>query len=713
MPWAPPYTVTVPTPGSDRGDDTVPQPTEVELWTDLKNFIDDSTPVISQAAAFTSAGAVRLPSGFTIPVCSAQMPTYMKDHANSVATALGLTTLVCTGTNDQLVINAAIQKATTMVGIGNPATAESGTLGVKVELSAGQFNVTNSVIFADKIHLAGQGMGATRIAVSNQSAWPEVTTGGTGNTFTHGRPVISIVAGNGTGPTWDTWMLTDLEVYGGGDHGPGSVCGIQIFTNSGPGGGSSSGYVAGPDNAGHIHDVAITQCSQIGLLINGPKLSGSSDTDGAPTTGGSGTDAQAMVMTGMKIFHTGWHGMVVMGADSYMSNIDVGSTGNNTALGRVSFGILAGGGGLFFNNVKSWYAKRAGVTATPTLSGSAYYVSTQKLNMFGCEAQEAFNHGFVFRNCRGQLQSMHANSCGTDGIYTDSVTHGTLNAGSNSRTTNDCAGFYFIGGNTNIIFDGHAYNQLPATPNGIAWGIRNDVSMASSFLRLAFYSQGTNTTAPIPSPWNGHSLGPNTFYWFSGDTGNSDVVQTNLTMTSTSSPVFAVYKYRNTTGARVIGTTTVEDPDQLRANVTGGAVWYRVEALVFFHADDATDAKLGLRVTQTGVTGTVNVNLSASGEDASGATKNYYGVVTAQNADLTFPFAGGQTGGLGTVSNAGQRVARFNGVIYVGGTVDTARIGVVVAEQTAGMGVVIASPSYLSVTALRQETPPFATGTVT
>jgi hypothetical protein len=680
-----------------------PGPT-YDLWYDT-----DDTTTATQAL-----------SGFSIPVACSTAPEYMKDFAAAIGTELGIP-LVCTGTNDEQIINGAIQAAyDTATHIG---------LGGKVMLSNGEFFIGGSIVMKIGVHLTGQGHGATLITASNPESaaiWPRValneeyaTTGpyAPQEPFWSGTAMIRLIdpypelgpddPGGGQNQTFsapDAWRISELTLNGGSNGSTytdsnGHINGITIAINSNN---SSNNPIVGPDNMGMIDHVGIASVSCIGLFMPDGAIRGytnnASGPDGITGAGALGGDAQAIHLHNIRIYRTGFHGAYLGPADLMASNLDIGSTGNRTfSPKRVSCGVVCFGGNLIISDSKAWYCKTGGLTSadSPTLSGTGWYIGTGKVSLMNLEAQEAENHGFVLRNCRGVMQGLCANSCGTD---TTMVVPGVGTQPNpdliDVRKFQDAAGFYLIGGNGGLVLDGQAYNQRPATPNGMAYGVRNDVSVPNSFIRCTFYTEGHGGTPP-PVGWNGQPFDTTTLHWIGGTSATPPF--TNITQIPPLALPQETYKYRTAAAPTITGTTLTEDTG-LRLVVAGGAKWYEIEALIYYNGDATGDTKIGIQAIQlTGTAGTVELRTTGSGEDAALATKNYfqYGTSSTMTAvQQAFVFGANGTGA------ANQRAARFVGTVYAGSVVGTVAISVIRAENVAATGVIINSPSFLKVTAI-------------
>ena len=650
-------TITSSTLGEEEVRDTVAD--FVVAGSNMTITHDDSANTLTFSSSGGSGGAAEV--GFAIPVAASDAPTYQRNWAANIATELGIASLVCDGTADDIQIQAAIDAAEDLVSAG---------FGAHVILSSGHFYLANdaSIIHHPRVKVSGQGVGNTFIEPDSQSGWTAITMGG----FTTGRPLWDMYLETPSSSGGGTSELSHLTINGEGyTTESGRITGLRVHhqTNNG-----STHPVVGPDAFHTVHHIAVCDVTDVGIWIPG----------GETGLSGGSADTQACHFHNIRVFHTGSHGIIAGGADNLFHHIDVGSTGNKT-LGspEAAYGYWIDGGNHHFTACKAWYNRRAGVAGT-SLSGVGWYINNTRVQMDACETQEAFNHGFYFRNARGTFNSLMAHSCGTDSA--NSTT---------GRSSNDCAGFYLQSGCRSMILTGYAFNQSPASTNGITYGLYNEGGVPNSYIMVAWYSE-SSSGSPAPTNKGGAAFGSTTLYWIGGDTTSGATTTTNI---GGSSGATSITKYRTTAATAVTGTTATAD-SSLTATLTTSAAarWFRYEALVIYNGDTTTDARIGVRLTPTGSSATTELNSQFEYINNSGSPDTDYDYETQTGTAAITHVVGAEAGGAG---GANRRSVLIKGMAYVGAAITSAALAVVCSEDGGtGTGVIINQPSYLFVEAV-------------
>ncbi|GAA3290685.1 hypothetical protein Dvina_19145 [Dactylosporangium vinaceum] len=277
--------------------------------------------VLRAGEASADVGAASRPTRIT--VASKDAPAYIREGAN----------YVCTGTNDQDKINAAIAEAATGDASGNSRGALNA-----VELSGGQFYCSGSILLRSGIDVQGAGPFATVLVAVNLTA---ASGAGTrvglvklADINVHGAGIhdLTLEGGNASGGTCDALVFTgdpDHDPTGYPDSSPDPCCYaynlfVVNFRSAGVGGAGRSGLVAEKDSRGtFFHSSTVRKISGDAVLMDSPDSHidrmhiGGVDGNGVHILGGN------VKVTNTKAYYCNTAGFAVEGDRSTLSAVEV------------------------------------------------------------------------------------------------------------------------------------------------------------------------------------------------------------------------------------------------------------------------------------------------------------------------------------------------------------------------------------------------------
>ena len=245
-----------------------------------------------------------------ITVASKDAPAYIRAEAN----------YVCTGTNDQNTINAAIAEAAT-----GPIAGSSERALNAVELSGGQYNCSGSVLLRSGVDVLGAGPFASILRA------------------------VNLTAASGAGTRVGLVKLFDLNTHGCGIHG-------MTLEGGGAGGGTCDGLVycndTGSNPSGYPYTSPDPYCYAHDLYVRGFKGAG---------VGGAGrnglyaeADMRGTYFHSSTVRDCSGDGVVLNGTpDSHVDRIHVG--------GCDGYGININSGNNKVTNCKAFYCETGGM----------------------------------------------------------------------------------------------------------------------------------------------------------------------------------------------------------------------------------------------------------------------------------------------------------------------------------------------------------------
>jgi hypothetical protein len=324
----------------------------------------DRRRVVGAALAGVAAGVAAVPSPaaagvgvgsrpLRITVAAKDAPAYIKAEAN----------YVCTGTNDQVAINAAITEAAT-----GPVAGSSERALNAVELSGGQFYCSGSILLRSGVDVMGAGPFASVLRA------------------------VNLNAATGAGPRVGLVKLFDLNTHG---------CGLHGFTldGGGTGGGTCDALVYANDSAANPTGYPYTSpdpcCYAYDLFVRGFRT---------PGVGGAGrnglyaeTDMRGTFFHSSTVRDCSGDGVVLNGTpDSHVDRLHIG--------GIDGYGINVNSGNNKVTNSKAYYCNIAGMR----FSGSR--------GTFTCIEVQDSVVGFDISGTPCVIAGLTADTCRDDGI---------------------------------------------------------------------------------------------------------------------------------------------------------------------------------------------------------------------------------------------------------------------------------------------------------
>lgn len=288
-----------------------------------------------------------------ITVAAKDAPAYIKNDAN----------YVCTGTNDQNTINAAIAEAAT-----GPIAGSSERALNAVELSGGQYYCSGAILLRSGVDVAGAGAFASVLRA------------------------VNLTTASGAGSRVGLVKLFDLNTHGCGIHGftlegggaGGGTCDGLVYSNNGASNPSGYPYTS-PDPYCYAHD----------LFVRGFR---------SPGVGGAGrnglyaeTDMRGTWFYSANVRDCSGDGIVLNGTpDSHVDRVHVG--------GCDGYGINVASGNNKVTNSKAFYCNTAGMR----LAGSR--------GTFTCLEAQDCAVGFEISGTPCVVAGITADTCRDDGI---------------------------------------------------------------------------------------------------------------------------------------------------------------------------------------------------------------------------------------------------------------------------------------------------------
>ncbi|WP_117212236.1 right-handed parallel beta-helix repeat-containing protein [Allorhizocola rhizosphaerae] len=344
------------------------------------------------AGVATGAGAAQAGPGvgsrpLRITVAAKDAPAYIKAEAN----------YVCTGTNDQNTINAAIAEAAT-----GPVAGSSERALNAVELSGGQYYCSGSILLQSGVDVAGAGMFASVLRA------------------------VGLTAVSGAGARVGLVKLFDTNTHG---------CGLHGFTLEGGGtaGGTCDGLVYSNDGAsnpsGYPYTSPDPDCYAYDLFVRGFRTPG---VDGAGRNGlYAETDMRGTLLHTCQVRDCSGDGIVLGGTpDSHIDRVHIG--------GCDGYGINVASGNNKVTNSKAYYCNIAGMR----LAGSR--------GTFSCLEVQDSVVGFDISGTPCVAAALTADTCRDDGIILRSSTGVSLDGfqvlcRANGRYASQLRGVSFMG----------------------------------------------------------------------------------------------------------------------------------------------------------------------------------------------------------------------------------------------------------------------------
>lgn len=170
-----------------------------------------------------------------ILVVSSDMPAAYKAAAN----AAGANVFVCSGTNDQVIINQAIDMAAPLVSRNGSSPAGAQQRGT-VQLTGGFFSVSAPILLRTAVQLAGMGelTELRAVGLSSTAGYPAGVAAMVKQVSVQDHAMV----------VRDMWLNGNYAAGGGGCHG---------IVWSGPGGNATGYPSTNPDPSNHIRDVRL------------------------------------------------------------------------------------------------------------------------------------------------------------------------------------------------------------------------------------------------------------------------------------------------------------------------------------------------------------------------------------------------------------------------------------------------------------------------
>ncbi|MEV0268270.1 right-handed parallel beta-helix repeat-containing protein [Hamadaea sp. NPDC050747] len=288
-----------------------------------------------------------------ITVAAVDAPAYIKADAN----------YVCTGTDDHVVINAAIAEAAT-----GPVAGSSERALNAVELSGGQYYCSGSVLLRSGVDVMGAGIYASVLRA------------------------VGITTATGAGARVALVKLFDLNTHG---------CGLHGFTleGGGTGGGTADGLVYCNDGSanpsGYPYTSPDPDCYAYNLFVRGFRT---------PGVGGAGrnglyaeTDMRGTFFHSCNVRDCSGDGVVLNGTpDSHVDRIHIG--------GIDGYGVNVSSGNNKVTNCKAYYCNIAGMR----LAGNR--------GTFTCLEVQDSVVGFDISGSPAVIAGLTADTCRDDGV---------------------------------------------------------------------------------------------------------------------------------------------------------------------------------------------------------------------------------------------------------------------------------------------------------
>lgn len=321
------------------------EPTEGFITSaDLKDAFDDL-----EAAWQADIAAVGGSGTGSLIVASSQAPLAVRAVAN----------YVCDGTNDEAQINAAILEAAAIPGTLTDPNSDGGA--GRVFLTAGRYNIADSVLMRTGVALQGQGWLTELFAVSSLA----------------GAGVIEIVDADA-----HAFTISDLWVNGNGT--TGSAHGIYFDATGG--GDFSERPDTNPDSYITIDHVLVSNCKASGADRHGFYLKG--------TSGGS----RAAKLINCHSWVCDGYGFYLDGtSDCHLTDCTASTAGS----GSTQHGFVIAGGNTQLIGCKSYYCE-----------GNGFHLTSGRVNMIGCVAQDNAYWGFYMSSSDGNIVGGQADSNG-------------------------------------------------------------------------------------------------------------------------------------------------------------------------------------------------------------------------------------------------------------------------------------------------------------
>lgn len=366
-----------------------------------------------------------------VVVASIDAPDGVKDAAD----------YVCDGTNDQVEIQAAINRAAPLQSRNARMPAEAEQRGT-VQLSGGRFNVSSPILMRTGVTLAGMGELTEVRAVSITS-----TTG-------YPSGVSAVVKQSEV----QDHIMCVRDLWINGNYASGGSCNGIVW--AGPGGNASEYPSSNPDPSNHIRDVRLTWF-----------------------TGGS-TRHGIWLQNNVRAGH--YHNIWVRDVNGYGFFADSTPDSVLTAsdFGGCGVGVYIAGANWRVSSTKTYYSGLNGG------SGTGFYFGSGRHSVADIEAQDEVI-GVNIAAIKSTFTGLNIDCCSTDGLIISGSRNSIMGAivyqRSGGRFTSQTNGIRFSGTPTDILLTGWIESNsggIPITNTYVgAPGTR-------SFVRVADDSSG-------------------------------------------------------------------------------------------------------------------------------------------------------------------------------------------------------------------------------
>ncbi|GAA4313428.1 hypothetical protein BJY14_006480 [Actinomadura luteofluorescens] len=403
-----------------------------------------------------------------------------------------------------------------------------------------------------------------------------------------------------------------------------------------------------------------------------------------------GTDDQALQVQRIRGRHFRRQGLLVGkesgggGSDDYFLGIDVSSANYN---GGAYAGIEVYTSNNHFSQCKSWYNKRSSAFAAGAAykDGAGWYVNGTRNIFTSCEAQDNGGHGWVVRLGKNTMAACVADSSN----YFDNI--------SGSARANECSGFYLGSSVTEITLSACLAFDRNTTNKYQKYGFALDAASRNVFITgVAWDNRATSSSAtPLDGvAWINGAVHPSHEILVLSAYGNN---RATIAYGDPEEAGGTVQKRQDSPGAAVVYTSPrLQDVPALVAQVPGGSLRYRWEALIFYRADAVHDARIGVRTGRDGAAGAVEARWQAEYPGPNGSAAVSYS--SSDVGDNRYVVADG-AGNVGGDGSNRQRSCRFSGTLFAGSGVGTATLAIQVAEDGGtGDGVRVIEESFLVIT---------------
>lgn len=266
---------------------------------------------------------------FSILIAASDAPQEMKDVAD----------IVCSGVNDQNEINQAIGRLT-------PSRRTS--LGGSIQLSPGNFYISNQIRMRPRVSLIGSGRSTILKATGE---W---------NSRNDSNVMGGVIEANSLGI--DKVHVASLAIDGNRQNVHGIFFHItEKYFDDGS-----------PDAANSFTDLYIWRTGGDGIRFTGSRM-------------------RAAQLSRIRIWLAGGYGYYLDSPDCFYSQLETGGSGKS--------GFFAGGTNSRFTNCKAWFADEHG-----------FEITARRNQFAGCESQDNEKHGYSIEAGQVTMTSCHADS---------------------------------------------------------------------------------------------------------------------------------------------------------------------------------------------------------------------------------------------------------------------------------------------------------------